>query len=327
MTILGEGLRWAYVMDGLGHGQRLTPEELSPPPVADPPEFTWVHLVLQADDTRDWLERESGLAPDIVTALLAMETRPRFESVGNGALINLRGVNFNPGAEPEDMVSVRVWVEPGRIVTTRRRKLLAVEDMRDDIERGRAPETPGELISRIALRLAARMDPVVIELGDTLDALEDDLFEEKREIGRSDLAEPRSDATQIRRYVAPQREALRELASESATWMNEGDRRNFREAADAAARVVEELEELRERASILNDLMADARAERMNRNMMILSVVAAIFLPLGLVAGMMGINVGGMPWTENPNGFWYVSGIVGGLGVLCAGLFRLAKWI
>ena len=49
---------------------------------------------------------------------------------------------------------------------------------------------------------------------------------------------------------------------------------------------MEELEELRDRATILNDLLVDERAERMNRNMLILAVLTGIFLPLNLLAGM-----------------------------------------
>src|SRR5690606_827579 len=129
-----------------GGGTEIDAAALCPPPAIAPPGFLWAHLNLLEEDTRAWLEDESGLAPDIARALLTQETRPRFEPVGDGALINLRGVNHNPGAEPEDMVSVRIWVEPHRVVTTRRYKLLAVRDMRDDILRGRAPVTPGDLV-------------------------------------------------------------------------------------------------------------------------------------------------------------------------------------
>jgi zinc transporter len=65
----------------------------------------------------------------------------------------------------------------------------------------------------------------------------------------------------------------------------------------------------------------------MNRNMMVLSVVAAIFLPLGLISGMMGINVGGMPWVDNGLGFWYVAGMIVIIGIIQLILFRLMKWI
>ena len=101
----------------------------------------------------------------------------------------------------------------------------------------------------------------------------------------------------------------------------------LRDAADQATRVAEELDAVRERCAVVKDQLTDIRAEEMNRNMMILSVVAAIFLPLGLVSGMMGINVGGMPWVENGNGFWYVTGIVVAIGVIQLILFRMANWL
>jgi len=69
------------------------------------------------------------------------------------------------------------------------------------------------------------------------------------------------------------------------------------------------------------------RAEEMNRNMMILSVVAAIFLPLGLISGMFGINVGGMPWTENASGFWMVTIIVFIIAFIQLIAFKILKWI
>jgi len=65
----------------------------------------------------------------------------------------------------------------------------------------------------------------------------------------------------------------------------------------------------------------------MNNNMMILAVLSAVFLPLGLISGMMGINVGGMPWVESGMGFRYVTVIVVGIGVLQLIIFKLMKWI
>ena len=86
----------------------------------------WTHLDVHDEASRSWLENESGLDPLIVDTLLAEETRPRSFSTDKGLLVVLRGVNTNPGQDPEDMVSVRVWLERDRIISTRRRRLLSV---------------------------------------------------------------------------------------------------------------------------------------------------------------------------------------------------------
>jgi len=65
----------------------------------------------------------------------------------------------------------------------------------------------------------------------------------------------------------------------------------------------------------------------MNRNMMLLSVVTAIFLPLGLISGMFGVNVGGMPWTDTPFGFWYLTAIIIAIALTLLTIFKKAKWL
>jgi len=117
------------------------------------------------------------------------------------------------------------------------------------------------------------------------------------------------------------------LSQHQLEYITPDNQLRIREAADQATRVNEELEAVRERCAIVKDQLTDMRAEEMNRNMMILSVVAAIFLPLGLISGMFGINVGGMPWTENASGFWMVTIIVFIIAFIQLIAFKILKWI
>jgi zinc transporter len=68
-------------------------------------------------------------------------------------------------------------------------------------------------------------------------------------------------------------------------------------------------------------------SEQINRNMYVLSIVAAVFLPLGLLTGYLGINVGGIPGAD-----WRWSFAIVGVGILVVAglelwLFRKLKWI
>ena len=96
----------------------------------------WVHIDINNAASRDWLEEKSGLPVRVTEALLATETRPRSHVGHTGSLVVLRGVNLNPGDDPEDMVAVRLWIEPDRIFSTRRRKLLSVQDIRESLDEG-----------------------------------------------------------------------------------------------------------------------------------------------------------------------------------------------
>ena len=101
----------------------------------------------------------------------------------------------------------------------------------------------------------------------------------------------------------------------------------LRESADRVTRYVEDLDSARERAAVIRDELEGRLAEQMNKTMYVLSIVAAIFLPLGLLTGLLGINVGGIPGAENPLAFWEVCLLLVFVGVLQALLFWKMKWI
>lgn len=310
----------AYRLDGKGKGVRLDPAKAARSPASKA--FDWVHVHLTDAPGRQWLE-EAGLDSHVLQALTAEETRPRCTVHADGILLNLRGVNLNPGAEPEDMVSIRMWIEDSRIVSVWLRPLFAVQDLFDSIERQQAPLTLGELVARLGLRLADRAEPTVSALNERIDDLEDQaLSNPDVPVSRRELSDIRLTAIQLRRYLFPQRDALSTFEIEDMAWLMPHDRSKTREAADRVTRLAEELDAIRDRAQIVHEQIMDQRAETMNRQMLLLSIVAAIFLPLGLLTGLLGVNVGGIPGTESPYGFWVVTGLLLVVGLFQVWLFR-----
>ena len=203
-----------YLFDGEGRARPASLKELAEQKEGENAiAFAWVHLHRGHRDVTDWL-KESGLDPFVVEALTADETRPRCTVHGEGALLNLRGVNLNPGSEPEDMVSVRLWVEEKRVVGVWRRPLMAVRDMFDAIERNQAPVSPGDLVAKLALRLADRAEPTVAALNEQIDVLEEQVMDETAEINRSQIARLRRLSIVLRRFMVPQRDALTTLEIE-----------------------------------------------------------------------------------------------------------------
>ena len=292
--------------------------------VADDTQFdwTWLHLNMNNDETRDWIQSRSDIPYAAKNALLAGETRPRVTHFDNGLVVNLRGINLNEGADPEDMVSIRIWADEKRVITTRRRRLKAAQDIRAEVVDGARIENPGALVAKIAARLTSRMTPFVESIEEAVDELEDEVITGGGDLIRSRLAAVRHDAVAVRRFIAPQRDALTRLAQDESILFDAPTRIDLREIADQVTRLTEEIDAARERAMVLQDQLADQRAEEMNRNMMILSVVAAIFLPLGFLTGLFGINVGGMPGVESASAFWIV---VLACVIIGGGLFAVFK--
>ncbi|MBZ0217006.1 MAG: zinc transporter ZntB [Fimbriimonadaceae bacterium] len=312
----------AFVLDGREGARPVTSEELSAKKFGGTPsEFLWVHLNRGAPEAISWLKK-SGIDHFILSALTAEETRPRCTVHGDGAILNLRGINLNPGAEPEDMISIRIWIEKKRVISVGMRPLMAVRDLLNSIERNQAPISPGDLISKLALRLADQAEPTISNLNEKIDVLEELILDDVAQTSRKQLSDIRRTSIVLRRYMFPQRDALTTLQIEDFKWLSEHDRNRVREAAERVTRLGEELDAIRDRAQVVHDQIVDMRAEAMNRQMLVLSIVAAVFLPLGLLTGLLGINVGGIPGSNNPWAFSIVCGLLIAIGASQVWFFK-----
>jgi zinc transporter len=287
----------------------------------------WIHIDLRSELTRQWLSERSGLEPIVVEALLEDETRPRSAPMAGGVMVILRGVNLNPGADPEDMVALRIWAEDGRVVTARRRPLMAVRDLRAVVRAGAGPRSAGDLLVELSGRLVERMAGVLDALDESVDAVEESLAEYAIPAQRGQLTSIRRQAIALRRYLAPQRDALARLHNERLPWLSDTQRMRLREVADTTIRYVEDLEAARERTALTQEELNGRLSEQMNRRMYALSIVAGIFLPLGLITGLLGINVGGIPGAENPTAFALVCLLLLALGAGLVVLFQRLRWL
>ncbi len=321
---VADGLVVAYALNGEGGGRRLSWDEVRS--WEDERGFLWVHLDLTDPTAQRWVSEESGLDEVIVEALLADETRPRSSFMKNGLLVMLRGVNMNPGADPEDMVALRIWVEDRRVITTRRRRLLSIMDVSESLEQNNGPTTPGELLVTLSDRLVERMAAVIDEIDEEVDRLESDVVESENPRLRHELARLRTQVIALRRYLSPQREAMARLSQERSQWLIDVDQVRLREVSDRIIRYVEDLDAVRDRAAVVQEELASRLSEQMNKRMYMLSMVTAVFLPLGFLTGLLGVNVGGIPGADNPLGFGWVIGLVVALVAVQIWVFKRQRW-
>lgn len=320
-----DGLIEAWRMDGQGGAQPLDwPGVESWQPTDGP---LWLRLDRRGKAARRWLFEASGLDPIVAHALLAPQSRPRLETVGDGLLVLLRGVNFNPGAEPEDMVSIRIWCDGQRLVTLQRERVMAAEDVAERLRSGGGPRRTAEALTQLVVRLVERMQPIIDGLGDAMDGLEDQLLDEGIDLDRGELADLRRQIIGLRRYIAPQREAMARLGHEDFRLLTAKERAAVREATNRLTRYVEDLDAARERAAVIQDELATQQAERLNARIYVMTIVAAIFLPLSFIAGVFGMNLAGIPAAEHPWAFPVAAGGMTALGLALLILLRRWKWL
>lgn len=315
-----EAVETAWILSPDGKAVALKPEEVGAS-MSDP-RPTWLLLNRTAPGLEEWLEQNTIVRPELLKPMLMEDTRPRCDQFKEGVLLNLRGVNLNPGANPEDMLSLRMWITDRAIVALHRYRIMAVEDIITLLNQGDGPQGIGHFLTLVAENLTERMSPVVQGLDEQLDEM-DALLDaaDARTDNRAlldQLAGIRPVVTALRRFIAPQQVALAKLSTLQVEWLDELDRISLRNTVDQVTRIVEDLDALRERATITKDAIQQNMSDAMTKSMNWLSAVAFVFLPLGFLTGLLGINVGGMPGVESP---WAFALVCVGLTVVGLGLW------
>lgn len=315
----------AQKIHGDGRGDCVSGDALAKELEAD--NLAWVHLDANKDETRQWLEKEiSYLDPFIVQALMEDETRPRVTQIDDGCLIILRGVNLNQGAITEDMVSIRLFIDSHRIISLERRPVAAISLIDQALKKGKGPKDSAEFLQQLISHLVERFQLVLSDLDEAADDIEEAILDNVDSTLRKDIINVRKKSIIYRRHLSPQRDAISQLRFADLTWLDETGRRQLQEKLNHTIRYVEELDAIRERAQIVKDEIASLMADKLNKNTYVLSVIAAIFLPLGFLTGLLGINIGGIPGTDNPAAFTAFCVILLALVAAQIWVFKKLKW-
>jgi len=315
----------AYGLTGDGTGMALSGKAISEGLKDD--KLAWVHLDAGNEATARWLASELDyLDPFVISALTADETRPRMTQVNNGAIVILRGVNLNTGADTEDMVSVRLFIDEHRIISLQMRDVRAVRVIEQNIQAGRGPKNSGDFLSQLIGQLTGRFETVLSDLDDLTDDTEEKLLTQADITLRQDIISIRKKAIVFRRHMAPQREAISQLRMVDLGWISETQKRALQENFNHIVRYIEELDAIRERAQIVKDELANMIADKLNKNTYVLSVIAAIFLPLGFLTGLLGVNIGGIPGVDSPIAFTVFCVFLAVIVAIQVFIFRKLKW-
>ena len=202
-------LKIALQLNGRGGATELAAEQ----PLAETTAY-WVHLDYTREESEQWLRRQS-IPQAVIDSLTAAETRPRASEVAGGVLVYLRGVNLNPGARPEDMIALRMWVGPRGLVSSQKRSLLSVDAVKGSLDSEQGPASISALVAELVDQLIWRMEEVIENLESEVESCALQLEEAPRSSLTPQLSLLRRRAITLRRYLAPQREALIKLQNES----------------------------------------------------------------------------------------------------------------
>ena len=291
-----------------------------------PNAISWHHLNYTSDVAKKWLKKQTHLSTQAKSILLASDTRPRLIVEDGSIIMCLRGINLNKNDSPEDMITIRIWVNNNSIFTSCGRESQSITNIQNLIENNTGPKSVAELLIMLIEQLALLTDEFVDSLDEMLDVEEETIADNTFELFNPKMSKLRRQIATIKRYLAPQKEALDKLFRNKTLNFAENFYDNLYIQIDRFIFILENLELLRERALVLQEQFNAYISQQQNSRLYLLAIVSVIFLPLTFLSGLLGMNVGGLPGLESASAFWLVVGfcIVVTVGLMV--LFKKKKW-
>ena len=281
-------------------------------------DFVWVHLDLREAAAQAWLRRRPW-PPEIIEMVVAPIQRGRLFTTPDLVYGHLRDFRDEPGTLTLQAGSLCIAVSRTLIVTGRRIPLLSVEELRRRVEaRTAVPASPFGLITEFFKALNDIGEGILQDASERLSAMGSMVLRRNGGGHRDDILEMRRESIQVARDMAYKRTAMLELAHERPALIPSDEFDRFDRQIHRYAALVEDAEDYAEHCQFLLEELRAQVEEETNRNLYILTMFSVIFLPATLTASVWGMNVGGVPFSGNPNGFWVVGGLIAAVFALVA---------
>jgi zinc transporter len=273
--------------------------------------FVWLHLNLSQTGTEAWMRKHAGLSDSFFEALADGSRSTRIERDGDALFAVINDVTFDFGFDASDVATLWVWVGQGRVVSARRHPLRSVDRLRTAVKNGETLDSSVALLDHLLRDQADELQRIVRRAADRLDDIEDALLAGQHDRHSAELARLRRLTVRLQRLLAPEPSALMRTLSNPPAWVSAHDLQHLHRASEEFALVLRDVAALQERIKLMQDEVATRVSEENNRSLFTLTMVTVLALPINLIAGLMGMNVGGIPLAEHKQGFWLVLGLIG----------------
>ena len=306
------GLICGFVFSNDGVGQAISTDQalhwLSDP--LQTQGFAWLHFNLSQVSTEKWLRQHLNLSSVFYETLREASRSTRVE-LDDGTLVAVvNDVHYDFSFEPSDISTLWLSVSEKLIVSARMQPLRSVDRLRDAVRRGVPMTSSVALLVHLMHDQGDVLANIVREITTRIDTIEDKLLAGRLETKRADLGISRRLLVRLQRLLAPEPAALFRLLKKPPPWIREADIEDLHQSSEEFNVALSDMAALQERIKLLQEEIAGRVAEANNRSLFVLTVVTVMALPINIIAGLLGMNVGGIPLADHPAGFWIVVAVI-----------------
>jgi zinc transporter len=316
------GLVWGYRFTPCQSGESITAEAsiefLALRDSVASNEFLWLHFSLSNSASKLWLQRNLNLPKPFYETLHDEIGSTRLEQDADSLIAVIYDVLFDFAFDASAAATASLFIQPRLLISVRLRPLRSIDRLRAAVRTGRVFRSTIELLAHLLQEQADVLVDILRQSTLRVDRIEDKLIANRITISRIELGSLRRVLVRLQRLLAPEPAALFRLLNRPPEWISEADLQDLQQAAEEFSAAVGDAAALIERVKLLQEELTAQVNEQTNRTLFVLTVVTVLTLPINLVAGLFGMNVGGIPLTDNNYGFLVIVGFLSILTLLFA---------
>jgi zinc transporter len=282
-------------------------------------EFLWLHFNLAHVTSQRWMRAHLDLPESFFEALHEGSHSTRIEHLQGALLAVVNDVMFDFEKAPSEIATLWVCTRERIMVTARLRHLRSIDRLRAAVREDEVFDTPAELLMHLVRDQADLLVQIVRDNSIEIDRIEDQFLSQRNFETRRDLGAVRRVLVRLQRLLAPEPGSIFRLLARPPAWLTTSDLQSLRDTTEEFTLVLGDLAGLAERIKLLQEEIAARMNEQTNRTLFTLTIVTVLALPINIIAGLFGMNVGGIPLAENRHGFWVMV-------LLVMGFTGLAGW-
>jgi zinc transporter len=272
-----------------------------------PDEFLWLHFSLSNVASEPWLRRYLTLPDTFYEALRSDIDSTHLEQDADSLVARVHDV-LSDFTFDAPVATTSLCVKPRVLVSAHVRPWRSIDQLRAAVQSGQVFRSPVEILARLLRDQAIVLVDIVRKTKKQVGPMEDQLLAKRISVSRAELASLRRMLVRLQRLLAPEPAAFFRLLSRPPDWITEDELHNLQQAAEKFSMAISDTTALVERVKQLQEELAALVNEQTNRTLFLLTVVTVLALPINLVAGLFGMNVGGIPLAQHRYGFFLVLG-------------------
>ncbi|GAA3891718.1 transporter [Gibbsiella dentisursi] len=272
--------------------------------------FVWLHLNLNHAAAEKWLKNHFAIPEFFFEEIRQGSYTTRIERQGEDLFAVLNDVNFHPKETNPEVSTLWLYCCSQLIVTVRHKPLRLIEQVLRRLDALSVASTT-ELLAQLLEEQEDVLEQIVRQTNQNVDAIEDRLLSHHVQQNRTELGQMRRLLLRFQRLLAPEPASLFRLLNRPPAWLSREGLQDLRQFAEEFTVVLNDLVALTERIRLLQEEIGAKRMEQNNRTLYTLTVITVLALPINIVAGFFGMNVGGIPLAGNHHGFILLVLLVG----------------